>query len=108
MARPASRSSKSVPREESEITSMFTDAEDRILFLSLKSLDWLPTRHIDTKIVVDQISGDSILKAMPYARSVTSKLSKSSEEEARRYFELLLLKRSEVPATVPAQGLTPI
>ena len=80
---------------------MFTDAEDRILFLSLKSLDWLPTRQIDTKIIVDQISGDSILKAMPYARSVTSKLGKISEEEARRHFELLLGKRSEAPATVP-------
>jgi len=76
---------------------MFTDAEDRILFLSLRSLDWLPTRHIDTKIVIDQISGDSILKAMPYARAVTSKLNKISEEEARRHFELLLRKRSEVP-----------
>ena len=77
---------------------MLTDAETRILFLSLKSLDWLPTRHIDTKIVIDQISGDSILKAMPYARSVTSKLGKISKEEARG-------KRSEVPATVTAQGL---
>ena len=84
---------------------MFTDAENRILFLSLKSLDWLPTRPIDTKIVIDQISGDSILKAMPYARSVTSKLGKISKEEARKHFELPLGKRSEVPATVPAQGL---
>ena len=90
---------------ESEVTMMFTDAENRILFLSLKSLDWLPARPIDTKIVIDQIRGDSILKAMPYARSVTSKLGKISDEEARRHFELLLGKRSEVPATVPAQGL---
>ena len=90
---------------EPEVTIMLTDAETRILFLSLKSLDWLPTRPIDTKIVIDQISGDSILKAMPYARSVTSKLGKISKEEARRHFELLLGKRSEVPATVTAQGL---
>ena len=89
--------SKSVPRE-SEVTSMFSDAEDRILFLSLRSLDWLPTRQIDTKIVIDQISGDSILKAMPYARSVTSKVGKIRDEEARRHFELLLEKRSEVHA----------
>jgi hypothetical protein len=82
---------------ESEVTGMFTDAKDRILFLSLKSLDWLPTRHIATKIVIDQISGDSILKAMPCARSVTSKLGRISEEEARRHFKLLLGKRSEVP-----------
>src|SRR4030095_5749017 len=75
---------------ESEVTIMFTDAENRILFLSLKSLDWQATRTIDTKIVIDQISGDSILKAMPYARSVTSKLGKISKEEARRHFELLL------------------
>ena len=40
---------------ESEVTIMFTDAENRILFLSLKSLDWLPTRPIDTKIIIDQI-----------------------------------------------------
>ena len=84
---------------------MFTDPEDRILFLSLRSLDWLPTRHIDTKIVIDQISGDSILKAMPYARSAISKVGKISEEDARRHFEFLLRKRSEVPATVPTQGL---
>src|SRR5688572_11296731 len=90
---------------KSEVTIMLTDAENRILLLSLKSLDWQPTRPIDTKIVIDQISGDSILKAMPYARSVISKLGKISEEEARRHFELLLGKRSEVPATVPAQGL---
>lgn len=57
---------------KSEVTIMLTDAENQILFLSLKSLDWLPTRPIDTKIVIDQISGDSILKAMPYARSVTT------------------------------------
>jgi hypothetical protein len=90
---------------KSEVTIMLTDAENQILFLSLKSLDWLPTRPIDTKIVIDQIRGDSILKAMPYARSVTSKLGKISDEEARRHFELLLGKRSEVPATLPAQGL---
>ena len=84
---------------------MLTDAESQILFLSLKSLDWLPTRPIDTKMVIDQIRGDSILKAMPHARSVTSKLGKISKEEARRHFELLLGERSEVPATVSAQGL---
>ena len=85
---------------------MFTDSENQILFLSLKSLDWLPTRYINTQIVMDQITCDSILKAMPDARSTIAKLDKLSETEARQHFELLFRKRTARPGSQrPAQRL---
>ena len=73
---------------------MFSDEENDVLFLSLKSLDWTTDKYINTSVLIDQINHDSILQRMPGAKSAISRLEEINDEEARKHFECLVAQRA--------------
>jgi hypothetical protein len=71
------------------LVRVFTDRDDDILFLSLESIDWAPNEYIDTRAVENQIRGDSTLRAMPAASTLSKPKSttKELEDTLRSWFE---------------------